>query len=255
MDKIIQSPLLLFIVSLIGLWFSAWLGAFFLKRRAALDDEERKDFETIRGATLTLLALIIGFSFSIAIGRYEQRRGYEEAEANAIGTEYLRVDFLATTDAVEVRKLLRKYLVQRILFYTTDSARELQQIDSSAAQLQADLWSAVAVPAAANPTRMMPLVVSGMNDVLNSQGYTQSAYRNRIPRGEWGLMALIAIFANLLVGYGSRRVERKRILLLALPVIVSVAFMLIADIDSPRGGLIHVRPVNLESLTQSLQSH
>ncbi len=255
MDEVIRSPFLLFTISVVALWFSAWLGAFFLRSRAALDDDERQDFETIRAATLTLLALIIGFSFSIAIGRYEQRRGYEEAEANAIGTEYLRADFLPTTDAVKVRGLLRKYVAQRILFYTTDSAQQLQQIDSYTAQLQTDLWSAVQVPAAANPTRMMTLVVSGMNDVLNSQGYTQSAYWNRIPRGEWGLMAMIAIFANLLVGYGSRRVERKRILLLALPVIVSVAFMLIADIDSPRGGIIHVRPVNLESLARSLQSH
>ncbi len=255
MEEIVQSPFVLFIISVVGLWFAAWSGAFFLRRRATLDDDERQDFETIRAATLTLLALIIGFSFSIAIGRYEQRRGYEEAEANAISTEYLRADFLPTTDAVKVHELLRKYLAQRILFYTTYSAHQLIQVDSYTAQIQSNLWSAVQVPAAANPTRMMTLVVSGMNDVLNSQGYTQSAYRNRIPRGEWGLMALIAIFANLAVGYGARRVERKRFLLFALPLVVSVAFMLIADIDSPRGGLIHVRPVNLESLARSLQSH
>jgi hypothetical protein len=54
-----------------------------------------------------LLALIIGFSFSIAIDRYEQRRDYEEAEAKAIGTEYVRADFLASTDAAKVRVLLR----------------------------------------------------------------------------------------------------------------------------------------------------
>jgi len=68
-------------------------------------------------------------------------------------------------------------------------------------------------------------------------------------------MAVIAICANLLVGYGSRRAEREKILLLVLPVIVSVSFMLISDIDSPRGGLIHVRPQNLESLAQSLHEH
>ncbi len=68
-------------------------------------------------------------------------------------------------------------------------------------------------------------------------------------------MALIAIFANLFVGYGSRRAERKKFLLLAQPVIVSVAFMLTADIDSPRGGLIRVHPIDLESLAQFLQNH
>jgi len=93
----------------------------------------------------------------------------------------------------------------------------------------------------ANPTPVMALGVSGVNDVLNSQGYTQAAYRNRIPWGEWALMAAIDIFAILFVGYGSRRAEREKVLLLAVPVIVSVSFMLISDIDSPRGGLIHVR--------------
>jgi hypothetical protein len=43
---------------------------------------------------LTLLALIIGFSFSMAVSRYDQRKSYEEAEANAIGTEYARADLL-----------------------------------------------------------------------------------------------------------------------------------------------------------------
>ncbi len=189
MNEIVQSPFLPLRYLCGRVVVRGVVRSIFFKRRATLDDDERQDFETIRAVTLTLLAFIIGFSSSIAIGRYEQRRGYEEAEANAIGTEYLRVDFLPTTDAVKVRELLRKYLAQRILFYTTYSAQQLQQIDSYTTQLQADLWSTVRIPAAANPTRMMPIVVSGMNDVLNSQGYTQSAYWNRIPRGEWALMA------------------------------------------------------------------
>jgi len=91
-----------------------------------------------------------------------------------------------------------------------------------------------------------------MND---SHGYTLAAYWNRIPVGAWGLMAVIAIGASLLVGYGSGRAELERYLLLILPVVVSVSFMLISDIDGPRGGLIHAWPQNLESLAQSLHEH
>jgi hypothetical protein len=57
-----------------------------------------------------LLGLIIGFSFSMATSRYDQRKNYEEAEANAIGTEYVRADLLPAADAATVRTLLRKYL-------------------------------------------------------------------------------------------------------------------------------------------------
>jgi hypothetical protein len=66
----------------------------------------------------------------------------------------------------------------------------------------------------------------------------------------WGMMGLIAVAANLMVGYGARR---RRVMLLVLPIVVSIASLLIADIDSPRGGIIHVLPQNLESLSQSIR--
>jgi hypothetical protein len=48
-----------------------------------LKKDEREDFDTVLAASLTLLALIIGFSFSMAVSRYDQRKNCEEAEANA----------------------------------------------------------------------------------------------------------------------------------------------------------------------------
>ncbi len=90
-----------------------------------------------------------------------------------------------------------------------------------------------------------------MNDVLNSQGYTQAAWWNRIPTSAWTLMIAIAVCCNVLVGYGARRARVKAGLLLVLPVVVSISFLLVADIDSPRSGFIHVVPQNLESLSQS----
>jgi hypothetical protein len=121
--------------------------------------------------------------------------------------------------------------------------------------LQAELWSVVRNPAAAQPTPVVALAVSGMNDVLNSQGYTQAAWWNRIPIAAWSLMAAIAICCNLLIGFGARGVKTEFILLLILPLLVSISFFLIADIDSPRGGFIHVAPQNLISLSESLHAH
>jgi len=114
------------------------------------------------------------------------------------------------------------------------------------------LWTAIRAPAAAQPTFIVGLAVSGMNDVLNSQGYTQAAYWNQIPAAAWALMAAIAIGCNLLVGYCSRSTKAGSKLLPILPLIVSIALMLIADIDSPRHGIIRVSPQNLISLAESL---
>jgi hypothetical protein len=252
---LVRSPFEVFAISLVVFWLAAWSGAFFFRKRRALNDDEREDFGMIQTATLTLLALIIGFSFAMATNRYDLRKRYEEAEANAIGTEYVRADLLPAADGGKVRALLREYLAQRLLFYDDVDAQQLQKINTDTVALQGELWSTVRAPALANPTPVMALAVAGMNDVLNSQGYTQAAYWNRIPIGEWGLMAVIAICSNLLVGYGSRRAEREVFLLLLLPAILSVSFMLVADIDSPRGGLIHVHPQNLESLAQSYEIH
>ena len=254
MNQIMRYPILVLAISLVALWLSVRIGVSFRKRRRNLEEDERELFGVIVAATLTLLGLIIGFSFSMAVSRYDQRKNYEEAEANAIGAEYVRSDFLPAADGTRVRVLLRNYLDQRVMFYETRDDRHLQQIDAATVQLETDLWSAIQAPATAQPNFVIGLTVSGMNDVLNSQGYTQAAWWNRIPVAAWGLMATIAICSNLLIGYGARRGEAEGMLLFVLPLVVSISFFLIADIDSPRGGVIRVRPQNLVSLSQSLHA-
>lgn len=248
-------PLLVFLASFIALWLAAWGGAKLPKKGGGLQGDEREDFGIILSATLTLLGLIIGFSFSMAINRYDQRKNLEEEEANAIGTEYVRTDLLPGAEAATVRELLRNYLDQRVLFYKTRGEQEIRQIDAYTAQLQTELWSAVRAPAAARPTPVTALAVTGMNDVLNSRGYTQAAWWNRIPTAAWGLMVTIAICANLLIGYGSHRTKAAAPLFLVVPLVVSIAFFLIADIDSPGRGIIRVNPQNLISLAQSLHAN
>jgi hypothetical protein len=255
MNNPMNVPLLVLALSFTVLWASAWLGISLHGKLGKLDDVTRKDFSVVLGATLTLLGLIIGFTFSLAVSRYDQRKNYEEEEANAIGTEYLRADLLPATYTAKAKDLLISYLDQRITFYQTRDLAQLQQINSTTAQLQVELWSAVREPATAQPTPVTALPVAGMNDVLNSQGYTQAAWWNRIPIAAWGLMGAIAIWSNILLGYGARSVETHRLLAFILPFIVSISFFLIADIDSPRGGLIRVRPDNLISLSQSMHSN
>ncbi|MGO8913566.1 MAG: hypothetical protein ACLQDM_30185 [Bradyrhizobium sp.] len=244
-------PVLVFAVTLAALWLASTAGSW-LRSRIPDAGDEQEDLGVILAATLTLLALIIGFSSSMATNRYDQRKIYEEAEANAIGTEILRADLLPPEDAANVRKLLGAYLNQRILFYTNQDETKQAQIDQSSSRLQADLWAAVRGPAMAVPTQLAALVLAGMNDVINSQGYTQSAFRNRIPIAVWVLMAAIALCSTVLFGYRARHSKHAREIALVLPFVVSIAFLLIADIDAPRYGLIHISPQNLETLAKSL---
>lgn len=252
MFRLTDYPLLTFLVAVVVLGLSAWFGAGLLRGRRPLEGGVLEDFRVVQGAMLTLLALIIGFTFSMAISRYDQRKNLEEEEANAIGTEYVRADLLPAADAAKTRALLRRYADERILFYTTRDFQEVQRINARTTQLQNELWAAIVPAATASPTPVMALVVSGMNDVLNSQGYTQAAWWNRIPPAAWTLMVLIAAGCCVSVGYGSRGLKDERLLLLAVPLIVATSLFFIADIDSPRAGVIRVIPQNLLSLVDSL---
>ena len=254
MNNLTHYPVLIFVLSFLTLWLAGWIGWSLLRRKRALDEELRQDFGFILAGLLTLLALLIGFSFSMATGRYDLRKTYEEAEANAIGTEYVRADLLPAADAANIRALLRKYLEQRILFYLAHAEKEFQEINARTAQLQNELWSAVRAPAEAQPTPVVALAVAGMNDVLNSQSYTQAAYWNRIPPAAWTVLFAMAVGCSLLIGYGLKSAKAGSKLLPILPLGVSIAFMFIADLDAPRHGIMRVRPQNLISLAESLDS-
>jgi len=252
MKSLMESPLAVFALSMVAMWFATQIGISFRHRSLPLQEGEQHDFNLVIPATLTLLGLIIGFSFSMASGRYDQRKNYEEAEANAIGTEYVRADLLPGSDAGRVRELLKEYLDQRVLFYETRDEHRLGEINAQTARLQTELWSVVRAAAAKQPTYPVGLAVSGMNDVLNSQGYTQAAWWYRLPVAAWTFMVAIAVFGSWLIGYSSH--QRGVFGFPVLPLVVSISFFLIADIDSPRHGLIRVVPQNLVNLSQSFQS-
>src|SRR5271163_589312 len=127
-------PVLILVVSFFVLWGAGWLGTSFRKKKTTFEEPEGADPGLVLGATLTLLGLIIGFTFSMAISRYEQRKNYEEAEANAIGTEYVRADLLPAAEAQTVRGLLVRYTNQRILFYTARDEQQLRKVNSDTAQ-------------------------------------------------------------------------------------------------------------------------
>ena len=114
------------------------------------------------------------------------------------------------------------------------------------------MWSLVSGSAALEPNPVTALAVAGTNDLINSQGYTQAAWWNRIPQAAWVFLILVAMLCNVLLGYATRHLRTRLELLVVLPLMVSISFLLIADIDSPRGGVIHVAPQNLLSLASSL---
>ena len=249
---LINHPRVLAALCLVTMWSLASVGVWLRSRMHLHVAEDDDNLSLVVGATLTLLGLIIGFTFSMAGTRYDQRRVYEEAEANAIGTEYVRADLMGPNQAAAAKKLLLQYLDYRIAFYQSPYGQQLRRNDERTTAYQAQLWHSILPAAAGEPTPITALVVAGMNDVLNSQGYTQFAWWNRIPTSAWWLLIAIGLFANLLVGFATKPSRSGKLLLLVLPLVISISFFLISDMDSPRGGVIRVPPRDLISLSQSL---
>ena len=239
-------PLLLFATSLLVLNLAVLAGDWLRLKSRHQNEESRTETGPLLSATLTLLYLIIGFSFVMAVTRYDVRKNSETAEAVAIGTEYSRADLLTPADSAKVKALLKKYLDQRLQFYRERASVTMEDT----VRLQTELWSALRPAIAEVPPPLMGVLVTGMNDLVNAQRSTQAAWLNRIPIAAWALMAAIAIGCCLLIGYRSRR--RDWLAFLIVPLSASLCFFLIADLDSPQGGVIRVVPQNLIVLAQSL---
>lgn len=252
MARFVAHPAVLFVVLFAFFVAAVAFGAFIRRRIRELSDEERADFGVVQTATLTLLALLIGFCLSMAVGRYDTRKTLEEAEANAIGTEYARADLAGAPIDTRMKSALFDYARLRVSYYRTGDRARQTQIARETATLQARLWDLAKQVGKDQPTPIGSIVVTGMNDVLNSQDYSEAARINHIPLGAWFLLIAIGGFACIVQGYGARGALRKGWLVTVLPVTVSLSVALIADIDSPQGGIIRVQPQNLSRLVVAL---
>jgi hypothetical protein len=249
--NIMNYPAILSILTLVLLGTSAWFGSRIHKRRKLEDEVDKDEFSVVLGATLTLLGLLIGFSFSMAISRYDQRKDYEEEEANAIGTEYLRADLMPDAARSAVQAQLVQYLDLRIQRYQAHASQDVTELAAKTTEVQNEMWNTVRNSAMTMRDPISATVVTGMNDVINRQGYTQAARWKRIPVPAWALMITIALFSSFLIGYGAKNTHAFT--LLVVPVAIAASFLLIADVDSPQGGLIRIVPQNLMSLADSLK--
>jgi hypothetical protein len=253
MEFLLDHPLLMLVATFVLLWATTRLGTRLQIWRGPLNEERRRDFDIVLGSTLTLLSLIVGFTFSMASSRYDQRKNLEEEEANAIGTVYARADLLPRADAAQIQQLLRGYAALRVRFYTTSDPQHVQDLNRDTLKVQTELWKRMVAAATASPTVISGLVTSAMNDALNSQGYAQAAAWNRIPLAAWVLMYVLGAVATAMIGFRFQVQTRQYVLMLIMPAIVATAFFLIADIDCPGRGTIRVLPVNLIALVGTLR--
>ena len=230
----------LIIALIAALESGSWLGR---KTRARVDDAGKSQANSLQNAVIGLLALLLAFTLSMAINRYDVRRQLVLDEADAIGTTYLRAKMLPAPYAADTANLLRQYVANRLDFFNAgaDEAR-VQAASDQAAKLQQQLW-AIAVNASAQDSRSVPigLYVQTLNDTIDLQAKRLAAFENRVPETVIWLLLGVAVATAGIVGYnnglGNRRHVVAALILVALIVVIVWA---IIDLDRPRRGLITV---------------
>ncbi|MGA2249932.1 hypothetical protein [Terracidiphilus sp.] len=253
MGKLADYEYLTFAVTLAVLWLAVEAGAWIARRAGPKRKFERGYLGQATGASITILALIVGFSFSAAMDRYNQRKSYEQQEASAISSEYSLARLLPAADAAQMRALLVRYIELRIAFFETADRMERASIRAERLKLESELWPIVERNAGTSPTPIMGQVVAGLNAVTSQSGYSQAAALDRIPNGTWTLMAMLAVICCVLMGYDTPG-RQPLMLRLVLPLIVALAFFMISSLDAQRRGVIRVHPENLLRLQEDLKA-
>jgi hypothetical protein len=248
---LIDRPLLLFVAMLLLFVGCTRAGALARLHGPKLTSAERAEFDLVRNAMFTLFGLIVGFAIAMAVSRYDLRKSLEESEANAIGTEHLRLDFMPAETAAKARALLSAFTDERIAFYHGQDPAELAKNAADTARTMSALWSAIAPEVDARQNAVTALVASGMNDVLNAYGYALAGWRNRLPIEVWLLLIGVAASCNFLIGFGSERLSSATHAI--LPLAASLAILLIADVEGPHSGFVRVDPINLIDAAGSMK--
>ena len=226
------------------------------RRLFVTKDEPRKgQIGGIQGAVLGLLALLLGFTFSMAVGRYENRRDLVLKEANAIGTTYLRASFLPEAQATAVEGLLRSYVDVRLDFYSAgNDSNKIAAAEEETARLQRELWVQTVAAAKEAPSPITATFINALNETIDLDATRLNALRSRVPSAVWLLVLIVAGAGCFASGYGAGASgERTGFSGGMLPVLIAVVITLIADFDRPRQGLISVSQQPLLDLKQSFQ--
>ena len=205
----------------------------------------------IQGAVFTLVGLLLAFSFSLSLGRFDARRVVLVQEANAIGTTFLRASLLPPSLAAEMRHDLRKYVPWRVEFVSAETdPRERAIATERSEELQRAMWQ-LAVDAARTDPRSTTtaLLVASLNETIDLSTEEDAVQQAHIPDIVIVGLVLIILIASSLTGYGFGLQGRRAILSIVLfAVTFAIAIGLVLDLDRPQRGLIQVNLAPLQTL-------
>ncbi len=196
--------------------------------------------ETPAAALLGLLALLLAFSFAMAISRYDMRRDLEVRDANSIVTLYLRAGILPAPIAREFRSVLSKYTEDRLQFFSAHAGSPLlQEAEAKSKQVQLKLWEMAESHARDDGSAVSALLLSGLNEMIDLDAARLDAMENRLPPTLLALIWVVGACSLFTLGYAdSSKQKQPWYWHCLMPLLFAVVISALYDLDTPRRGLI-----------------
>lgn len=227
-----------------------------LRSKGATNEATRAHISGIQSSILGILALLLGFTFSLSLQRFDSRSEAVVEEANAIGTAYLRVQLLPAAMRTEVRALLRDYLdlpVQASVLTAVDRT-ERQDLLAKAGRAQNALWGYAVQALEVDPNAYAPtLFAESVNQLIDNFGKRDAALSRHVPEVVLLLLYGTFLMTGAIVGFSTGIAgHRPSMVSYVLVALIVVLVFIILDLDRPRRGLIEVSQKSLLDLQSGI---
>lgn len=256
MNSIYDGPIWETIVAILLLSIIATELGYRFGRSHRASESAREILNTIRTATLGIVALLLGFSFAITSSRFHDRSRLVMDEANAIGTCYLRAGLLGEPASTEIRTALRRYLDLRIASYERSLDPQAYAITTSGMQAALDdLWSSVGQAVSSQRDRAhTAAIVPAANEVIDLAATRLWMRRFHMPPPVLVLLALCIVICGAMIGHAlGESGERHLGLSLGINALIMLVAFVVLDFDRPRRGFIRVDQTPLVELRETMR--
>ena len=195
----------------------------------------------------------MGFTIAIALPRFDQRRQLEIEEANSIGTTRLRAELLPEPQRTRSLELLREYIDVRIEFGKVGRVRaDMNRNTQRTNALQAQIWQQTVAVAREHPTPVTTAYIASLNETIDITESRLAAFENRVPHAVWLIVIIVALFQSFVTGFSLQ--HKLWFPVVVTPAVIAVVLALVADLDSPRTGLILVEQLSMGQLAPDATS-
>lgn len=229
------------VLLIISVEIGYWIG---LKVKVEMTQPMKDQISTIQTAILTIFTFLLGFTFAMALSRFDNRKQMVVKESNAIGTAVLRSQLLPVNQRAKTNELFKEYV--NVEFSITSRANipkeERNKLNREIKRLQDLLWTEAFNATENNPLSVPAgLFATSINQLIDIKTERDIAISNHVPEIVLLGLLLFAALAIAILGYGNGlAATHARYPAVILCIVITLSFILIIDLDRPNRGLTQV---------------